>query len=339
MRKRYFWIGIAVSAVTLWLAFRGVDWERLGAALRSANYLWLIPSALALLAAIGARAERWRWLLGGRGRVPWARSFRAVSIGYLITNVFPFRLGEVVRPAVMSRGGKVSAMQAFSTIAVEHVLDVLVVLAILALALPGLPLPPAAVAGARQGGLLFGGAALGMVLLVWQRERGERLVGWVLHRVPRLNPEPWLKHYRSVMDGLSVIRSPRLFTASGLWSAGAWLTSAVSFHLALIGFVPDAPFTASLFVTVASTLVLLVPSSPGYIGVIEIAVQQSLLVFGVPLEVGLACGIAFHAMEFIVMNVAGVIGLMQEGLSWSSMMSSMYEVEAEPDALAMSEYR
>lgn len=334
MRKLYLWVGLAISALALWLAFRDVDWAQLGQALRSANYWWLIPSSVAMLAAIAARAERWRWLLGGHDKVDLARSFRAVSIGYLITNVFPFRLGEVVRPVVISRGGKVSAMQALSTIAIEHVLDVFVVLAILAVALPGLPLPASAADGARQGALVFGAAAVVMVVMVWQRERGERLLSWILHRIPRLHPDAWLARYHSVMDGLSVIRSPRLFTWSGLWSAGSWLTSAASFHLALIGFVPDAPFTASLFVTVVSTLVLLVPSSPGYIGVIEVAIQQSLLVFGVSLEVGLAYGIAFHAMEFIAMNLAGVYGLIREGMSWSSMVSTVRKAESQQDSPA-----
>ena len=331
LRKLTFWIGLAVSAVALWLAFNQVNWEELGRALREADYVWMIPSAIAMLAAIGARAERWRWLLGGRERVPWARAFRAVSIGYLITNVFPFRLGEVVRPVVISRGGKVSAMQAFSTIVVEHVLDVLVVLAILALVLPGLPLPEGAAQGVQRGAIVFGGAAVAIVIVVWRRDLAERVARSILRRIPRLNPDPWLRRFHSIMDGLSVIRSPRLFAASSLWSVGAWLISAASFHLALIGFVPDAPFTASLFVTVTSTLVLLAPSSPGYIGVLEVAIQKSLLVFAVSGSVGLAYAIAFHAVEFIVMNIAGVMGLVQEGMSWSSMVSTVHQAETQHD--------
>ncbi|HLF28849.1 MAG TPA: lysylphosphatidylglycerol synthase transmembrane domain-containing protein [Anaerolineae bacterium] len=337
MRRLTFWIGLAVSAVALWLAFREVDWDSLGQALRNANYLWLIPSALALLAAMAARAERWRWLLGGRERVSFGQAFRALSIGYLVTNVFPFRLGEVVRPVVVSRGGKVPAMQAFSTIALEHVLDVLVVLAILALVLPGLPLPEGAALGAQRGGLIFGGLAVVMLIVVWQRARAERLASWGLQRIPRLHPDPWLRRFNSVMDGLSVLRSPRLFTASIVWSLGAWVLSAISFHLALIGFAPDAPFTASLFVTATTTLVLLAPSSPGYIGVIELAIQQSLVVFGISDSIGLAYAIAFHAMEFIVMNVAGIVGLMQEGMSWSAMVSTVHQAEVTHEAPAVTE--
>ncbi len=325
-------IGLAVSAVALVVAFNRIHWERLGDALRTANYVWLIPSAIVLLAAIGARAERWRWLLGARDRVSWARSFRAISMGYLTTNLLPFRLGEVVRSVVVSRNSRVSALQALSTVVVEHVLDILVVLAILALLLPGLPLPESVTQGARLSAIVFGGAAVAITVVVWQRDRVEQVARWALHHVPGLHPDAWLRRFHAAMDGLGVIRSPRPFAISGLWSVAAWLISAVSFHLALLGFTPQAPFAASLFVTITSTLVLLVPSSPGYIGVIEVAIKESLVVFGVPGEVGLAYAIVFHVMEVVVMNIAGAVGFIREGMTWSAMVSTMRAAEQRHEA-------
>jgi uncharacterized membrane protein YbhN (UPF0104 family) len=322
VRKGYLWIGLAVSGLALWLAFREVDWRQLGSALRGANYLWIVPSAAAMLAAIAARAERWRWLLGGRERVSYARAFRAVSIGYLVTNVLPFRLGEVVRPIVIARGGKVSVVKALSTIVVEHVLDVLIVLAILALVLPGLPLPEGTALGAQRGGLIFGGLAVAMLIAVWQRRRVEQLASWALHRVPDLHPDPWLRRVHAALDGLDALRSPRLFAATIAWSIISWLASAMSFHLGLLGFAPDAPFTASLFVTVTTTLALLAPSSPGYVGVLQLAIQQSLVVFSISSSIGLAYAIVFHLMEMVVMNVAGLVSLSREDLSWSAMLAT-----------------
>lgn len=337
MRKWYVWIGIGVSVVALWLAFREVVWDELIADLGKANYLWLLPSALALVAAMAARAERWRWLLGGRQRVRWSPAFRALSIGYLVTNVFPFRLGEVIRPVVLSRSSKVSAMQGLSTIAVEHVLDVLVLLAMLAVILPGLPLPEDLAIGAQRGALLFGAAAVVMLLVVWQRERIERLAAWVLRRVPRLHAESWLRRFNSAMDGFNAIRSPRLALATLAWTIVGWLLSAVSFHLALLGFAPGAPFTASLFVTVATTLALLAPSSPGAIGVLQFAIQRALLVFAISESVGLAYAIVFHLMEMVVMNLLGLVGLAQEDLSWSSLVSQVRRAEAKPPAAVVEE--
>jgi len=322
VRKRYFWIGVVISVAALVLAFRDIDWNGLILALQRANYAHMIPAAAAMLAAIAARAERWRWLLGGRDKVAYARSFRAVSIGYLMTNVLPFRLGELVRPVVIARGGRVGALQAFSTIAVEHVLDVLIILAMLAVVLPDLPLPQTVAQGARLSAIVFGAAALVMVLMVIWHRPAERVVKWALDRVPFLHTDTWLRRFNSAMEGLSVIRRPRLFFFSSLWSLMAWLASAVSFYFAMRAFFPEpAGVTPALFVTITSTLVLIVPSTPGYFGVIELAIRDSLVIFGVGPELGLAYAIGFHFMELVVMNVAGVVSMIREGLSWSAAVS------------------
>ena len=74
-RKPQIWIGFLISAIALFLAFRGIEWQQLGAALAQANYLYLVPAAGALIVAIMIRAERWRWLYGERrSRVSFARA-------------------------------------------------------------------------------------------------------------------------------------------------------------------------------------------------------------------------------------------------------------------------
>jgi hypothetical protein len=318
---------LLISVVALVLAFRGVDWGELLDALRGANYLYMVPAAVTLLAAMAARAERWRWLLGAREGVSYARSFRAISIGYLMTNVLPFRLGELVRPVVISRGGKVKALQAFSTIAVEHVLDVLIILAMLAVVLPDLPLPPVVAQGARLSAIVFGGAAAAMLLMVIGQQPAERAARWLLDRIPFLHTDTWLRRFNSALAGLSALRQPRLFIFSSAWSVIAWLASAVSFYFGMFAFMPEASFTSALFITITSTLVLLVPSTPGYIGVIEWAIRDSLLIFGVGPEVGLAYAIGYHFMEVVVMNVSGVASLIAEGMTWSMAVSEARQAE------------
>lgn len=331
MRKWTVWIGVAVSAVALLLAFRGVEWGELIRAASQADYAYLLPAALLMLAAIAARAERWRWLLGGRDRVGYWRSYRAVSIGYLMTNVLPFRLGELVRPIVISRGGAISAVHALSSIAVEHVLDVVMILALLAVVLPDLPLPPLVAQGARLSAVAFGGAAVVMMLLVVAHKRVERAVVRFLDAISWIDTPTWLRRFNSAMEGLSVLRSPRLFVMSTLWTLIGWLASVASLYCAMLAFVPAASLTSALFTTVTSTLVLLVPSTPGYIGVLEWALRDSLVLFGWSPEVALACAISFHFMELAVMNVSGVGCLVREGLSWSAMMSTVREAETRHD--------
>ena len=56
-------IGIIISALFLFLAFRKVDFAELGTALENANYVYIIPVVLLSLASVSVRSLRWRYLL------------------------------------------------------------------------------------------------------------------------------------------------------------------------------------------------------------------------------------------------------------------------------------
>ncbi|UCG77488.1 MAG: flippase-like domain-containing protein [Nitrospirota bacterium] len=326
-RRAYFWFGIAVSAISLIIAFSLVEWNELKSSLSQADYIWLVPSALVTFLALSARAERWRWLMGGQQYVSFGRSFRAISIGYLITNLFPFRLGELVRPLVIARGGKIRGMHSFSTIAVEHLLDLLMVLIMFSLVLYDVVLPDTAEKGALRAFVLFIITTAVLILMVWQRSRLERLASSIISRMPVIDNLKWIDRFSSFMQGLEIIRSTRMFFISLIWSVVSWLLSAAGFYFALKAFIPEAGLMTAFLVTIAATLARLAPATPGSIGVIQIVIQQSLTAYNISPSIGLAFGIVYHAVEFIVLNIAGVISVILEGMSWTSLVSTFHRAE------------
>lgn len=328
-RKPQIWIGFIISAVALFLAFRGIEWPQLGAALAQANYVHLLPSAGLLLIAMLIRAERWRWLYGERrSRVSFARAFSTLSIGYLITNTFPLRLGEVARTLFIARDGAVTIAHTASTIVVEHVLDVLTVLGILVALLAGssVPLPDWTAQGATASAYAFGAALIVMLILVWQRTRIERWAEQLLDRIPRLPTQTWLQRVIHILDGFAILQPGKPLLMIVFWSVAGWLASALTFHLALMAFIPNPPFIVSLFVTVTSTFVMLLPATPGGIGVMQYAIKLSLLVFGIGEPTALSFAIVFHVMEIIVMDVIGTVALWREAGSWASMKAQIRSV-------------
>jgi len=336
-RKPQVWIGVLVSAVALFLAFRGIEWEMVWQALAGAQYVWLIPSAVSLIVAIWIRGERWRWLFGDRrDHLPRARYFNATAIGYLVTNIFPLRLGELARIFFIARDKKQTYGLAASTVVVEHVLDVLVVLGILiVIVMTGsVPVPDWARQGAVVSGVLFGGALIVMLLMVWQRRLVLRLAEAVLSRIRRLDTQKWVRVVGHILDGFAVLQPGLPLVMVLFWSILGWLCSAMTFYLSLKAFVPDAPFTYALFTTVVTTFVLLLPATPGSIGTLQLGIQKSLAVFGVSEAVGLSFAIAFHVMELVVMNLLGVVCLLREAGSWAKAKESLRSVtsQAQPQA-------
>ena len=64
MLKRWqFWLGIAISAVFLYLALRGLHLGEVWNSLKTARYLWLLPGIAVYFIGVWVRAWRWHYLL------------------------------------------------------------------------------------------------------------------------------------------------------------------------------------------------------------------------------------------------------------------------------------
>src|SRR6476646_1770704 len=127
-------MGLVVSLVALALAFRGADLGVMAGALRKANYFVLAVGIVFYIAGLFFRALSWRVLLGKR--VPYLRAFEALNEGYLLNNLLPFRLGEIGRAYLVSRRNNIPALEALSSIVVERVIDLLMVVILLVSFLP-----------------------------------------------------------------------------------------------------------------------------------------------------------------------------------------------------------
>ena len=107
-RRWQFWLGLLVSAAFLWVALRGLKIEEVFGILRAADYAWLIPGAAIYFVAVAARTWRWQALLKPLKAVSIRRLFPVVAIGYMGNNVYPARIGELLRAYVLKRGEHIS---------------------------------------------------------------------------------------------------------------------------------------------------------------------------------------------------------------------------------------
>ena len=133
---------IAISLAFLILALRGIQLDVLWAALRQANYIWLVPAVLATVATMAIKAWRWQLLFRPEYHPAYGSVFTALAGGYLASNVLPARLGEVISIVLLVSDQPVSTARTLSTLIVTRLLDVLTMLVILVALLPFIQLPP-----------------------------------------------------------------------------------------------------------------------------------------------------------------------------------------------------
>ncbi len=327
---------MGISLVALLLAMRGVAWRDLWAALAEADYRALVPAFLALALSMAARVVRWQRLLGPD--VGFQASADAMGVGYLFSNLLPFRAGDLVRPLLIGLWTPVPATQALSTVVVERVLDLLMVF----LMMVGLLLTMALPAWMVRSGLVAGGAAMGtlggLVWLAGQGERGERLLRRLLarlsvprplrrwggrlpfpRRLRRQDPEAWVRWLWGGIAGLAVLRQRQMGVIL-FWSALVWLSALGIPYFTLVAFRPHPPLAAGGLVLVLTNLGLAIPASPGSLGVYHFLAREALVTpFGVPEAQAMGFALVLHTFQYVSLCLWGLVVLARRSLSWQGL--------------------
>lgn len=126
---------LAVAAVLLYFAFRGVKWEDFMAGVRSCNFYWILVSMLASIMAFVIRGLRWRLvMLPLNPTITRREAYDGVTVAYLTNFALP-RAGELARCGVISATGKASFESVLGTVVLERSWDMLTYLIVLFLVL------------------------------------------------------------------------------------------------------------------------------------------------------------------------------------------------------------
>jgi len=304
-------LGLAVSARLLVYCFWDVDLAVIAARLRETRWTFLGLSIALSFASIWSRAWRWGYLFPPGPRP--TRLFRALLIGYMGNNLLPLRAGEVVRIYVASRHGP-RFWTTVATVVVERALDGLA----LGLIVGGLLLLVPVPAEMRWSIALF--LALDLVAIVLLALIAiapglcRVLIETIFHRVG------WLEKrlvglLGTMTDGLRGIRAPGHAIPVVLSSVAVWLLLALSVWTAMHAAHLDLPLVASWVVLAFLGLGVSLPSSPGFVGVIQAATVLALALFAVPRAEALSFSLLFHASQFFPITAIGLACLLLEHVS------------------------
>ena len=128
-KKLQFWLGMLVSVACLAAIFIVIDPREIWLALQDAHLGYLVLSTVGILSFMAIRAVRWRFMLNNT--VPWGQVFHIQNIGYMLTYLLPFRLGDLARAVLIGNVPPVTLPQGLSTMVVERVLDLLFIVTLL----------------------------------------------------------------------------------------------------------------------------------------------------------------------------------------------------------------
>jgi len=300
-------VGVGISAVLLVVVFARVEWAEMARALGQTRWGFLVLGALVGMGGFLVRALDWKFLLRPVARVSALRLFPPVAIGYMANNIFPARLGELVRAYVVGKREGVSKSSALATIVVERILDGLTLLLILAAVSLFFPFPRQVKVAGWFVAAVFVGLALALALVAVKVEWGMRLLEGTACRLSPALGEKLKSWLRCFVVGLDLTGHPWSALAAFAACVGRWAFEAcIYFGVALAMPQLGIPPHGVLFVMVVVNILTMVPSAPGYVGTVQAACVLALGVFGLSESDAVAYSLLLHAAIYFPITLTGV---------------------------------
>lgn len=308
---------LAVGILLLLIAFHDIDFSRLWAELKEADYSWLVLSVLFSLFAFLSRARRWVLLINPLGYSPSTRNaFYAVMTGYLANIALP-RLGEITRCVALGKKEKIPVDQLIGTVVIERTIDFLSLIIIMIIMIftsgdkIGLFLKESILVPIQQ--KVF--SIFGNTWLLWAALFLLGVIGLFLmirYKKELRKIRFFSKMFdlaRGIVNGLKTITNLKrkwefVFHTIFIWVNYALMTWVVVFSLPSTS---HLTFGNSIFILVIGGLAMSAPVQSG-LGAFHYIVSRGLLIVnGIPVEDGLAYALLTHESQLILIAIIGAI--------------------------------
>lgn len=291
----------------MWLAFRDVDLEGLTRAFARYDMTAVAGMFLIYLPGYALQAFRLRFLCQREAAL--GACFNVVFLGFFLNNVLPAKLGELGKVVYLRQKVGFRGARSLAIVFWERFFDVN---AIVLLAVYG--------AVVYQIDYLVYSLLLG-VLVLWSYIALAHLRPGVVAALIRLVPGQQLRLF--VGDATQQLQrraSPHFFGVLGLYTA-VCLAHLIAFQAAGLYWLAD--LNLGLWDCLAASAVfvlgLILPTTPGALGVAEAAMVLALRPFYVPKETALALGLTLHMVIYIPGVLGGMLVLARSKFSISSL--------------------
>ncbi len=322
MLKRWqFWLGLMISAVFLYLALRGLNMGEVWFHMRTARYWWLVPGVAIYFFGVWARTWRWHYMLRPIKSIPLVRLFPVVCIGYMGNNIFPARIGELLRAFVLKGTEGVPVSSSLASILVERIFDGVIMLLFVFVGLPLAPnIPDAWRNFVIVFSLLFFGALGVFFFLAASPQRTQAAYSWVIDKLlPARFREPVRGFADRFLAGLGFLRSGRDVAMIFLTSLVVWLAEAMKYWFVMHAFDFEVSFFVLMLMNGVVNLFTTIPSAPGYLGTFDEPGIEVLKAFGVNGNIAAAYTLVLHAALWLPITALGIWYMWRMSLSWSDL--------------------
>jgi len=310
--------GIALAAIGLWIFFQKVDVRTLSSELLSCSPLTVILCAACAVITVWLRALRWKVMLPETKKAHKRNLFPIVSIGFMLNNILPARLGEAARVILLWKKNGYKPAQSIGSIVMERIFDTMAFMACFFVPVFMLPsLKAAPISGASIMGInltlelfaaLFcaGVVAICCVLAVYARfpRNSGAFAQALVHLLPPSLQVRVGSIGAEVFSNLNWIFSLKKVSLVLMYTTLMML--GYGFMVMIVTSRPDFTLLHGIFANSFAAMGAAIPLAPGFVGTLHAVLLQGLLLCGLPRDKAIAVTLLYHAIPYCTVTALGL---------------------------------
>lgn len=315
-------VGIAVSAVALWLAVLKVDLNTFLGSLQRADILPIILAFLITQAVCLMRVGRWRILFSFAKRVPSSSLLSVLMIGFLANNLLPARMGDVSMAFLLHHKEGIGKSRAMGAIFLDRLFDVIALVSLMGVVLLVQDLPDwvNGIIGISLSGCAVGFATIWLLVRNPAKSRAlaERLMTYIPARIrARL-----MQVFVMALEGMSSVANPGRTVLALLVSLAIWMSLGFGVYLLTTAYGFGLSYFSALIVMGIVNLGLIIPSSPGFVGTFQLFCVAALSLFSIDKSSALSFSVIYHLSQWLPTTIVGYYFLNRENLKLATLKES-----------------
>ena len=315
-------VSLAIAALFMWLALRGIEFEKIAGYFTKANYFWVFAATVFGILAYWFRAIRWNLLLEPMGyKISNSNALWTISFGYLMNLTIP-RSGELARSTALFGVEKVPVDKSFGTIILERVVDLVcmgffllltfvfkydAIVSFFQYVTAQNANEPKADSGNKLYLLMGAFVGLGVLFFAFRKY----LTKYSIYQKA-------INFTKGIFHGLTSIFKLKQKLKFIVLSLAIWICYYFAAYLVCFALPETSEFSFAdgFFIIVVGTLGMMVPASGG-IGAFHFALKLGIMALFLSMgknpeeggEVGLSYAFISHTMQLVIMIVMGVISI------------------------------
>jgi hypothetical protein len=265
------------------------------------------------------RAVLWKELLGPFGKVSFSDSFHINNIGFLVNNILPLRIGEIVKAVLIGKKYSIGKVKAFSTVVVNRILEGFVLVLFF---IAGMLIAPSIGSEIKNVMILPAIAFLLMLGLFVFPDVYLKISEKIVKGISPNLYEKTKNMLKDIIVGEKAFRQGWKANAAIILSTiGVWGVVAGLYYLTALRFGLNMGIGELLVITAFTSLVTIIPSAPGFIGTFQAGFIFVFLAMGFGAEEATAVSIVIQLAFLVATSILGLISLHMTGIKMQEITS------------------